>query len=152
MSTRDKFIELAAHAYQWVSAYANENNVPAEKSYRIIRITLQTLRDQIPVEESIQLIAQLPVFWKGIYVDGWKPNSGQMRIRKMKDYIQAIRERDHKMAGYDFGNDEQAQKIILAVWDLLFRNISANEMKQICHALPSEIAKYFKYDKTSVNA
>ncbi len=140
MSSHSTFEQYAVKGRNWVREVAAELTIPEEKAHRIIRVVLHALRKRIPLEESFHLISQLPIVWKGIYVDGWKPGTAFERLNGIDEYIQSLREEDKGMAGYDFGNDQNAKKAIYAVWKLLANHISEQEIMQICNSLPREIS------------
>ena len=144
MSIQPTFDQYAEKGRDWVRELAAELSLPEEKAHRIIRVVLHALRNRIPLEESFHLISQMPIVWKGIYVDGWKPHDVFERLHGMAEYVQSVREEDKGMAGYDFGNDQQAKKAIYAVWKLLANHISDQEIMQICNCLPNEISSAIK--------
>ncbi len=144
MSSPPTFEQYAEKGRSWVREVAEELSIPEEKAHRIMRVVLHALRKRIPLEESFHLIAQLPIIWKGIYVDGWKPGTKFERLKGLDEYLMSVREEDKGMAGYDFGNDQQAKKAIYAVWKLLANHISEKEIVQICNTLPSEISDEIK--------
>jgi len=141
MSTQYTFDQYGEKARDWVRELAAELSLPEEKAYRIIRVVLHSLRNHIPIAESFHLIAQLPLVWKGIYVDGWKPSQEFIRLGNMADYIQSIRHEDKNMSGYDFGNDTHARKAIFGVWKLLANHVSDHQITHICNTLPNEVSK-----------
>ena len=88
--------------------YANEGNAflnaytehmgfgpDKDKAGRILSATLYALRDIIPFEESLQLIAQLPMFLKAVYVNGWT-----MRRRPREDQAHGGLHRDGERTGW----------------------------------------------------
>jgi uncharacterized protein (DUF2267 family) len=44
-----------------------------QKAYLALRATLHALRDRLPLEETAQLGAQLPMLVRGFYYEGWDP-------------------------------------------------------------------------------
>jgi uncharacterized protein (DUF2267 family) len=144
MSSFSIYSEYAVKASSWTNELMEELQLTEEKAARIIRIVLHTLRNQIPVKESFHLISQLPIIWKGIYVDGWKLQDSYQRMKGWPDYLNALRELDKDLAGFDWGNDEKAKHIVLSVWKLLFKHVSENEMRHICNSLPHGVGRDLK--------
>ncbi len=151
MSQSVNFHKHADTAWEWVKEMEQEMQIPTEKAARIIRVVLHATRDHVPLNESFHLLAQLPLVWKGIYVDGWKPAQTFQRLDGWKGYLNAIRSADKNLAGYDFGNDIQAKKIILSVWRLLSAHISTNELTHICNTMPNEIKNDIDDSDTKTN-
>ena len=63
------------------------------KAARVLKSILHALRNRITTEESLQLLSQLPLMIKGIYVDGWKLKN-QVRIKNIEDFIDEIIKED----------------------------------------------------------
>ncbi len=144
MKSTARFEGYVEKSWEWVREVAADLSIPEEKAQRIIRVVLHALRAKISTQESFHLISQLPMIWKGIYVDGWKINEQKERMHGMEEYLDEIRKVDKQMAAYDFGNDQQARKMIFAVWKLLANHVSPQEITQICNCLPNEIANEIK--------
>lgn len=53
---------------------------------RIIRSVLHALRNRLSHQESFQLIAQLPMALKAVYVDGWKIKKEFQRISHLNEF------------------------------------------------------------------
>ena len=54
-------------------ALGNAENIA--KAGRTLKSVLHLLRNQLTIEESLQLIAQFPMFLKAVYVSEWKPGN-----------------------------------------------------------------------------
>ena len=67
------FNQFAAEANAFLKKYTKEMNLDndKEKAGRILSSILHALRDVISPQESLQLIAQFPMFLKAVYVNGW---------------------------------------------------------------------------------
>lgn len=101
------FEKYASKGNEFVKLVAEDLKVPREKAGRIIRAVLHSLRNRISHEESFQLMAQLPMVLKGVYVDGWKFDKDFNRISHLDDYLDEVRREDGGLAGYDFGNNRK---------------------------------------------
>jgi len=59
---------------------------------RVTRSTFHVLRDQSTPEESMQLISQLPMVLKAIYVDSWSIGKKRNRFRHVDDFLARFQE------------------------------------------------------------
>lgn len=106
---------------------------------RIVRSFFRVLRDIISIEESLQLISQLPMALKSVYVDGWNNHQPKERIRHMDDFITAVVKED-RPAGYsDFSVKKEGVHAIEAVFRVLKRHVSKGEMEDIRSVLPKDL-------------
>lgn len=133
------FEKYALKGNEFIRFVALDLEVPRDKAGRIVRAVLHALRDRLSYEESFQLMAQLPMALKGIYVDGWRYRTSQQRIRHLDEFVEAIRQADGKLSGYDFGNDKQALRAVQGVFSALYEYVSAGEMSDILELLPHAI-------------
>ncbi|MCX7760549.1 MAG: DUF2267 domain-containing protein [Hydrogenothermaceae bacterium] len=121
---------------------AQEIGVPddRDRAGRILRTVLHVLRDRLTLEESFDLISQLPMCIKAIYVDGWKPKPvPDKSIKSVEDFVQAVLEHDARAAGKDFGNEEHALQMIKAVFRVIKRHVSDGEFQDIKGDLPKHL-------------
>src|SRR6059058_4956909 len=77
------------------------------KAYRITRAVLHTLRKKIDAGESMNLVSQLPMILKGIYVDGWKISPQPKNQDGVPEFLQEIRDYLHRTAENDFPDEQQ---------------------------------------------
>ncbi len=118
-----------------------ENNL--DFAFRILRSTLRVLRKYLTVEESMQLLAQLPIALKGIYIDGWKLHTKHDRIKTLEEFADDIIKEEGNAARRDFRNVEEVIQNIRAVVITLGDYVSPNEMEEAFGTLPKEIKKVF---------
>ena len=137
-----EFEKYAAKGNELVNMLADDLDVPRDISARIIRSTLHALRSRLPMNESFQVMSQLPMVFKSVYVDGWNPNENFERLHHVHDFLDEIRKNDGLSAAYDFGNDENAKRAVRGVFRTLSYFISKGEMEDILSVLSGEI-KFF---------
>ncbi|WP_026260349.1 DUF2267 domain-containing protein [Segetibacter koreensis] len=138
------FEKYAAKGNEVVKMLADDLKVSRDKAGRILRAVLHALRNRLTVEESLQLLSQLPMALKSVYVDGWSPSNSFTRIKHLKDFLDEIRMEDGKTASYDFGNDETAMQALKAVLRTLHYFVSESETNNMIAVLPEEIQKFIR--------
>jgi len=105
----------------------------------LLRAVLHTLRDRIAIEESLNLLAQLPMFLKGLYVENWKFKPGTSRIERLKDFTEAVKKEQQKYGETKFNWEESTADLIKVVIKCLSKYISDGEMLDVLAQLPTEI-------------
>jgi len=134
------FNHFAAEANRFIKEYTKELNLDGdtEKAGRILSAILHGLREVISTEESLQLIAQFPMFLKAVYVNGWSTHK-RKKVKNMTDFIDMVRSFDGKTSLHDFGSDDVALSYIDSTFILLRQYISLGELEDIRTGLPKDL-------------
>jgi len=114
-----------------------------DRAGRVLKCVLRALRNRISIEESLQLISQLPMVIKAVYVDGWKLNHEFVRIKTIEDFSAEVMKEDGAAAWRDFSSVEEATDAIEAVMKTLADYVSAGELHDIIDLMPREIKQHF---------
>jgi uncharacterized protein (DUF2267 family) len=102
----------------------------------LIRATLHALRDQSSFEESMQLLSQLPMFIKAIYVDGWKPGSHKNHFRHLDEFTSAVQ----KNGGFqECENPLEKLHDIQSVIHVMAEYVDEGEMDDFRKTFPEEL-------------
>ncbi|REJ81731.1 MAG: DUF2267 domain-containing protein [Bacteroidetes bacterium] len=109
------------------------------RSGRITRCVLKTLRDRLTHAESLQLLAQLPMAIKALYVDGWKYSEKPNKIKTMQEFIDEVIRTDGNSAWKDFSSEEEVIEGINAVFKTLAIYVSPGEIEDVMAVLPREL-------------
>ncbi|TLP81772.1 DUF2267 domain-containing protein [Maribacter sp. ACAM166] len=136
------FNQYATEGNTFLKEYTKEMNLgtDTDKGGRIFTAIMRALRDIIPPEESLQLIAQLPMFLKGVYVNGWNIKKQKPKIKHMPEFVELVRQHDNPAAGGDFGEDDDlAERYIDTTFIYLRKYISLGEMEDIRDGLPKDL-------------
>lgn len=116
-----------------------------QKSYKAMKVTLHAIRDHLTVNQSAHFSAQLPMFVRGIYYDGWNPSQVPVKERRLQQFYDRIRE------GYDQapgGNQLDPERLTTAVFELLNNHVSAGEIADIRSELPGAIRNIWPAPQT----
>ncbi|RXP63591.1 DUF2267 domain-containing protein [Lutibacter sp. HS1-25] len=133
------FNQFAVEANSFMKVYAEKLNITdKDKAGRILSSVLHGLREVISTEESLQLIAQLPMFLKAVYVNGWSGHKKQ-KIKTLIEFIDLINRYDGNTAVHDFESDEITTKYIKITFLALRKYVSFGELNDIRTELPKEL-------------
>lgn len=151
------FTKHAQKGNEFLKELATElgNSSDINKAGRILRAVFHALRNQIPPEESFQLISQLPMMLKAIYVNGWIPQKQKNSTRKKNHFIEEVMRDDWFALRNDFLQMEDGIKVTKAVFKVLKKHVSEGEFKDIEATLPKELKDLLKtrleYKKIKIN-
>jgi|SRR3954464_10127756 uncharacterized protein (DUF2267 family) len=137
--------KYAEEANEFFKRVAVELGDPQDtgKAYRITRAVLHTLRKKIDAGESMNLVSQLPMILKGIYVDGWKISPQQKNHDGVPEFLQEIRDYLSRTAENDFPDEQEVLNGLFAVMRVLRNYVDEGEMEDIRAQMPRAIAPLF---------
>jgi len=103
------------------------------RSYRLLRTVLQAVRDWLPVNEAVDLGAELPALLRGVYYEHWRPATTPVKHRSKADFMARIADA--------FRNDPLlfSAEAVTAVFALLSDKIAPGEIDDVRHELPADI-------------
>jgi uncharacterized protein (DUF2267 family) len=131
LPTIDHTVQVAR---EWVRDLARLLDWEDEhRAWRMLRATLQALRDWLDVNEASQLGAQLPMLLRGLYYEGWQPTRTPVRDNSKAAFLARI---ETAFATDPIGNPEEA---VCCVFRLLNNHISAGEVKDVRMRLPKPL-------------
>jgi uncharacterized protein (DUF2267 family) len=134
------FNQFAMDANKFLDEYSNKLNLSEDKdkAARILSSILHALREVISMEESLQLIAQLPMFLKAVYVNGWT-NKRKRKTKNMVDFIDLMREFNGKTSVNDLESDQVAEEYIDQTFIMLRQYVSPGELHDLRSSLPKDL-------------
>jgi uncharacterized protein (DUF2267 family) len=103
------------------------------KAYHALRVVLHALRDRLPVNEAVQLGAQLPILIRGIYYEGWRPVGKPVKEHTRDEFL------THVTDAFLFDVHADSKAIATAVLRVLTYHVSSGEIDDVKHALPVSI-------------
>ena len=135
------FNKFATDGNQFISALAKELGYPknTDKAGRVLQSILHAVRNQMTVEESVQIIAQLPMFLKAVYVKNWSLKGKPTRVKHFDDFVMEVREISGEVSGSDFPKDDDVETAFSVVFMMLRKYISLGELEDIKALLPKEL-------------
>jgi Uncharacterized conserved protein len=114
-----------------------------DRAARILRSVFHSLRNHLSLTESFQMMAQLPMAIKSVYVDGWKVNAETERIHSFDDMVNEIIKAEGNSAWRDFSSRDDVINGIRAVVQTMACYVSKNELEDAFSGLPKGLKKIF---------
>lgn len=123
----------AEKAQQWVNELAEDLDWDIQKSHRLLRSVLHTLRDWLSRDEMADLAAQLPLLIRGIFFEGWDPSAAPAEDRSKARFVEQVQR--------EMGKDviENPDRAINQVFRLLERHLDEGELKQVRNSMNKHI-------------
>ena len=136
-----QFDRYAQDTNTFVSKLAKDLGHPEEtgRTGIILRAVLHTLRDRITISESLNLLAQLPMFLKAVYVENWKYSERPKSYHKLDDFITEVKKHQEQFGESDFDWKISTREIVRIVMENLKPYISAGEREDLKAQLPEEM-------------
>ena len=140
------FDKYAQEGNEFINKLAEKLGHPEEKSRTgiILRAVLHTLRDRITISESLNLLSQLPMFMKAIYVDNWKFSERPKTFNKLEDFKTEVKEHQARYGEHEFEWQKSTKEIVSIVLSQLGVYISEGEARDIMAQLPDEVEELFR--------
>jgi len=137
-TTRVDIIDRSVEkAHIWLNdVAAGLGTEDGQHAYRVLRAFLHTLRDHLPVDVAAQLAAQLPIFVRGVYYEGWDPSRTPERARDLDSFLERIAH-EARLAG-----ETEASFAATAASRVLNRHISSGETASILKVLPEQLREF----------
>ncbi|MGM0576714.1 MAG: DUF2267 domain-containing protein [Myxococcota bacterium] len=130
----------AQRARQFTNEVARELDKDPSSALRIMTASLHVLRSRLTAKEGADLVAQLPMFVKAIWMDGWDPmRVPDKSLRRRDEFVQRVIEHPGIVVPDDFDNLEDAEACIMAVFDVVKRHVSPGETADVRAQLPKDI-------------
>lgn len=124
-------------AHVWLNDLADELvTEDGHHAYRVLRAFLHALRDHLSVDETAALSAQLPIFVRGVFYEGWDPSRSPEHARDLDSFLQRIA----KEAG--LVGETEASFAAIAANRVLTRHISPGEAESVLHVLPTHLREF----------
>ncbi|MGZ4194906.1 MAG: DUF2267 domain-containing protein [Solirubrobacteraceae bacterium] len=144
-TTRVDIIDRSVEkAHIWLNDVAEElATEDGHHAYRVLRAFLHALRDHLSVDEAAALAAQLPIFVRGVFYEGWDPSRTPEHARDLDSFLQRIAS-EARLAG-----ETEASFAASAANRVLSRHISAGELTSVLRMLPEHLREFLRSEGAS---
>jgi uncharacterized protein (DUF2267 family) len=99
----------------------------------VLRTVLQALRDWLPLNEVVDLGAQLPRLLRGVYYEHWRPATTPVKKRSKAEFLARIDD------AFAIDPIVVTPDTVTAVFELLSEKIGAGEIEDVRQLLPADL-------------
>jgi uncharacterized protein (DUF2267 family) len=110
-----------------------------QRCYLSLRAVLHALRDRLTIQEVAQFGAQLPIFIRGIYYEGWNPAQTPVKSRGKELFLRQVRSE----FAHTRDPDVDVEQVTRAIFRVLCKHVSKGELEQIKAILPRELREFW---------
>lgn len=136
------FNQYAQEGNEFINKLAADLGHPDRKDQTgiLLRAVLHTLRDRISVPENLHVVAQLPMFLKGVYVDQWSYSEDVDRLKTAQEFSKRVEDRQAQLGEQRFDWEQPTEQLIKKVFAAIEQYLTEGEIDDIRSELPEEIA------------
>lgn len=139
----DKHVQ---EANEFVKELSNNLGHPEEQTQtiRLLRAVLHTVRDRITISESMDLLAQLPMMLKALYVEQWKYHEKPpLNYDDMEGLTTAVKKEQERMGEQSFDWQESTEDLVKIVLTSLRKYITDGQAIHVMDQMPKEVKAIF---------
>lgn len=115
-----------------------------EQTVRLLRAVLHTIRDRITIPESIDLLAQLPMMLKAIYVEQWSCHEKPpLSFDDIEGFTEAVKNKQAQFGERKFDWNESTEELAMIVISSLRKYITDGQAIHVMDQMPKEVKELF---------
>ena len=104
-------------------------------AYRILAVTLQSVRDRVGAENAVHLGAQLPMLVRGFYFEGWHMAATPTKERHTADFLAKVE------AGLPATAAVDPESAVRAVFEVMCDHLDPGETRSSSSCFPPSCRK-----------
>ena len=78
--------------HEWIGSTAAATHLEKRDAYKALRAVLHTMRDRLALNDAVHFAAQLPMFLRGLFYDGWEPAKVPVKMSST-EFLQGVQQK-----------------------------------------------------------
>ena len=121
----------------WINEVARRlDHDDRREAYHVLRAVLHGLRDRLSTTVAAHVAAQLPMLLRGLWFEGWDPNTPRRRMHRA-ELLEAIR------AEAMLASADDAERAVRAVAEVLWEHLGEGTLTHVVDQLPADVQILF---------
>lgn len=122
--------------HEWINELAERLDSPDKRgALRLLRAVMCALRDTVGHDEAAHFAAQLPIFLRGVFYEGWRPSATPMADRGADSFLTRVAEHYRGVEGIPLYRDVEE------VFRLFNNRLTAGEIAKLRGALKEDLRR-----------
>lgn len=143
MNVFDKYFNEANTYVKELAFELGHENDP-EQTVRLLRAVLHSIRDRITISESLDLLAQLPMILKSLYVEQWTYHEKPpLDYDDIEGFAEAVENEQAKLGEQKFDWTESTEDLIKIVIASLRKYLTDGQAIHVMEQMPKEVKQLF---------
>lgn len=106
----------------------------------MLRSILHATCDRITISESLDFVAQVPMFLKAVYIDEWKFQVKPERLKNMEEFAAKVKSNQAKFGESDFDWNQSTEELIEKTFNFISsKYLSDGGLSHIKAQMPKEL-------------
>ena len=122
--------------HEWIGSIAAAAHLEKRNAYKALRAVLHSMRDRLPLDDAVHFAAQLPIFLRGLFYDGWEPSKVPVKMSRA-EFLESVQQKIVSDQVID------PLRITHAVFAVIMSFIGIGEMDKIKHCFPKDMQTLF---------
>jgi len=132
----DVFDSTVQRTNAWLKELMQELNwSDHRRTYLAFRSVMHALRDNLSVDEAVELGEELPLLVRGFYYDHWKPAATPALVRNKSDFLSLLAASMSRDGG-DRDESVNPELVARAVFRFLDRKANEGEIRDLHRLIP----------------
>jgi uncharacterized protein (DUF2267 family) len=117
----------------------------SEKSIRLLKAVLHSIRDRVTMGEAHHIMAQLPFALKALYADQWHVREKLLNYSDMEGFKNCVKEFQKHYGEANFNWEQSTEQLVKEVLNQLKEDyFSEGQIDHILEQLPGEVRQHLK--------
>ena len=141
------FDKYVAEANTFINELSDELGHPddPQQTIRLLKATLHTLRDRMTISESLDLVAQLPMMLKGLFVEQWKYHEKPpLHFEDIEGFAEAVKNEQARLGAQKINWEEPTADLIKIILQSLREHyLSDGQAIHVLDQMPPGVRELF---------
>lgn len=137
-----QFDIAAAKGNEMLNRFADYLEVSDETAYRVMGCILQSLRDYCALNDSLLIMAQLPLVLRGLYAQDWQEAAPINPAEHLTVFFQRVRSHCGTLSDFNIKSNIVAAIAVSKFWKVLSEYLPDEQLSKVLSVLSPPLREF----------